>query len=199
MASRALLVLAVIAAVVVGLVLTLVLVKVPMEEEPDPFHMTMLSDVEVNGSDPGLIDAAIWIAVAAGEPRPMWDEVDVTARAQGLCETLAPPVLRVVDVDADGHLSEGDVLHIRGLSAQFAEGDITLSVDEEVIGKVDLHHDGNGQSYGCYRDEHGEHQSGALRRWCPKDGGELPEAHRTGLLQGHDLPQDHQELRGPDR
>jgi hypothetical protein len=117
---------------------TILLWPVPAdEEEPDPFYATfLLSEAAANATDPSRLDAAIWVAVAGGEPKPRWAEVEVVARDSGTCRTLASPVLEVDDVDANGRMTRGDVVHINGLEGSFWGTDVAFVRLGITIGSV---------------------------------------------------------------
>ena len=117
---------------------TILLWPVPTEEEePDPFYATfLLSEAAVNATDPSRLDAAIWVAVAGGEPKPRWAEVDVIARDSGTCRTLAAPVLEVDDLDTDGRVTQGDIVHISGLEGAFWDADVSFVRLGNTIGSV---------------------------------------------------------------
>jgi hypothetical protein len=117
---------------------TVLLWPVPSEdEEPDPFYATFLmSEAVVNSTDPSRLDAAIWVAVAGGEPKPRWAEVDVVARDAGTCRTLAPPVLEVDDLDANGRMTRGDVVHLNGLEGSLWGADVAFVRLGIIIGSV---------------------------------------------------------------
>ena len=106
---------------------------------PDPFRMTlMVSGAEENATDGKLTDVILWVAVANGEPKPRWNEVDVVLDSDAGNETLVPPRLRIDDQDGNGRLSEGDLLALYALSTEEAGGTVTLWKDEKAIGTVNL-------------------------------------------------------------
>ncbi len=117
---------------------TILLWPVPAEEEdPDPFYATfLLSEATANSTDPSRLDAAIWVAVAGGEPKPRWAEVDVVATDSGTCRTLAAPVLEVDDLDTDGRVTRGDVVHLNGLEGTFWGADVAFVRMGVTIGSV---------------------------------------------------------------
>lgn len=106
---------------------------------PDPFRMTlMVSGAEENATDGNLTDVVLWIAVANGEPKPRWNEVDVVLDSDAGSETLVPPRLRIDDQDGNGRLSEGDLLALHALTTEEAEGTVTIWKDGKAIGTVNL-------------------------------------------------------------
>ena len=109
------------------------------EEETDPFHMTLLlSGVEANITDANLTDVAIWVAVASGEPHPLWEDLRVTLGEVEGSPVLRPPNLVIDDLDDDGGVSEGDLLFVFGLEGSVAEGSIALWEDGRLIAKVEI-------------------------------------------------------------
>jgi hypothetical protein len=125
---------------VASIVASVLLFPVPVEEEPDPFHATLLLEgIGPNATDASRLDAAIWVAVSAGEPKPRWDVVDVVATQGTLNETLAAPALEVNDLDGDGHLTEGDLLHLSGIPGAYWNGTVViLTPGGSTIGSVEL-------------------------------------------------------------
>ncbi len=123
-----------------SIVASVLLLPVPIEEEPDPFHATLLLEgVEPNATDASRLDAAIWVAVSAGKPKPVWGEVEVVARNGALNRTLGPPELEVDDLDGNGKLTEGDLVHLNGIPGAYWEGDVTLYTPSgAAIGSVEL-------------------------------------------------------------
>ncbi len=106
---------------------------------PDPFRMTLsVSGAEENATDGTLTDVVLWIAVANGEPKPRWNEVDVVLDSDEGNETLVPPRLRIDDQDGNGRLSEGDLLALHALTTEEAEGTVTIWKDGKAIGTVNL-------------------------------------------------------------
>jgi hypothetical protein len=109
------------------------------EPEPDPFHITMVvSDTGVNQTDGNLTDVIIWVAVANGEPKPRWSDVEVMLESPEGNGTLAPPQLRIDDQDGNGRVTEGDLLRLNALASNEMEGDVTLVTDGRAIGTVSL-------------------------------------------------------------
>jgi hypothetical protein len=109
------------------------------DPEPEPFRMTlMVSASEANATDGNLTDVVLWVAVSNGEPKPRWTRVDVVLQLDGSNETLEPPRLEVADLDGNGRVSEGDLLHLNALTAAEAGATVTLQEEGEVIGTVRL-------------------------------------------------------------
>lgn len=109
------------------------------EEDADPFHMTLLlSGIEANGTDGNLTDAALWVAVVGGEPRPFWADLQVTQGAVTGTPALGPPVLVIDDQDGDGVVTEGDLVYLYGLDAPVDGGSIALWADGQLIAEVDI-------------------------------------------------------------
>ncbi|MCK5252490.1 MAG: hypothetical protein KAQ96_06050 [Thermoplasmata archaeon] len=109
------------------------------DPEPGPFRMTLIvSGAEENTTDGNLTDMVLWIAVANGEPKPRWNEVDVVLDSDAGSETLVPPRLRIDDQDGNGRLSEGDLLALHALTIEEAEGTVTIWKDGKAIGTVNL-------------------------------------------------------------
>jgi hypothetical protein len=186
---------------VVSITATVLLWPTPVEDRPDAFHaIVLLLDAQPNETDPSHLDAAMWVAVAAGEPKPRWSRVDVVAAKGASCETVHPPVLEVDDLDHDGLLTRGDIVHLNGLAGAYWNGTVTLRDGNETIGSVSIHHAAEeGQPPGSDRDLDGRHNGGAVSGQGAGDDRELREARERGLLRQHDLPQDHQGVRGADR
>ena len=106
---------------------------------PDPFRMTLIvSGADENSTDGNLTDVVLWIAVANGEPKPRWNEVDVVLDSDAGSETLVPPRLRIDDQDGNGRLSEGDLFALHALTTEEAEGTVTIWKDGKAIGTVNL-------------------------------------------------------------
>lgn len=109
------------------------------EQEPDPFSMTLLvSDSDANGTDENLTDVVLWVAVAQGEPKPKWSEVDVRLESALGNETLSPPKLEISDQDENGRVTQGDLLRLYGLEPIEMQGRVTLWTDGRAIGMVEL-------------------------------------------------------------
>ena len=109
------------------------------EPDPQPFHMTVLvSGTEANATDENATDVQLWIAVAVGEPKPPWADVEVTLESAEGCQTLVPPRLRIDDQDGNGRVTEGDLLLLYSLDPVEAQGEVTLWNGERAIGKVEL-------------------------------------------------------------
>ncbi len=109
------------------------------EQEPDPFSMTLLvSDSDANGTDENLTDVVLWVAVAQGEPKPKWSEVDVRLESALGNETLSPPKLDISDQDENGRVTQGDLLRLSGLEPIEMQGRVTLWTDGRAIGMVEL-------------------------------------------------------------
>ena len=109
------------------------------EPEPDPFRMTlMVSDTEPNATDGNLTDVVLWVAVANGEPKPRWSQVEVVVESTAGTETIVPPRLDVDDQDGNGKVSEGDLVSLSGLTSEQAGGTVTLWKDGKAIGSVRL-------------------------------------------------------------
>ena len=125
---------------VASIVASVLLLPLPVEEEPDPFHATILLEgIGPNATDASRLDAAIWVAVSAGEPKPRWDAVDVVAMQGALNETLAAPALEVDDLDGNGRLTEGDFLHLSGIPGAYWNGTVVLiTPGGSTIGSVEL-------------------------------------------------------------
>jgi hypothetical protein len=110
-----------------------------LEEEPDPFSMTLLvSSSDVNGTEENLTDVVLWVAVAQGEPKPRWSEVEVSLESALGNETLSPPKLEISDQDDNGRVTQGDLLRLYGLTPIEMQGTVTLWTDGRAIGKVEL-------------------------------------------------------------
>jgi hypothetical protein len=186
---------------VASIAATILLWPTPVEQSPEPFYATvLLLDAQPNATNPTHLDAAIWVAVAAGEPKPRWSHVDVMASNGALCETVLPPVLEVSDLDHDGLLTRGDVVHLNGLAGAYWNGTVTLRDGNGTIGSVSIHHAAEqGQPPGSDRDLDGRHNGGALRGQGAGDDRELREARERWLLRQHDLPPDNQGVRDTDR
>jgi hypothetical protein len=186
---------------VASIAATILLWPTPVEETPEAFYATvLLLDAQPNATDPTHLDAAIWVAVAAGEPKPSWSHVDVMASKGALCETVLPPVLEVDDLDHDGLLTRGDVVHLNGLAGAYWNGTVTLRDGNGTIGSVSIHHAAEqGQPPGSDRDLDGRHNGGAVRGQGAGDDSELREARERWLLRRHDLPPDNQGVRDTDR
>jgi hypothetical protein len=129
-----------VALLMVAIVLTFLYVLASLQDpEPDPFRMTlMVSDSEANATDTNLTDVVLWVAVANGEPKPRWSEVEVFLETPSGNVTLVPPRLRVDDQDDNGRISEGDLLWLAALTAEEANGTVILGAEGEVIGTVRL-------------------------------------------------------------
>lgn len=109
------------------------------ETEPDPFHVTLLvTDTGANATDENLTDIIIWAAVANGEPKPRWSEVEVTLESPAGNETLSPPKLEIDDQDGNGRVTEGDLLRIHALTSTEIQGKVTLWTGGRAIGTVNL-------------------------------------------------------------
>ncbi len=122
----------------VAAVVVMVLVPDP-GEDTDPFRMTLVvSGTDANSTDGNLTDVVLWVAVANGEPKPRWSRVEVILMSVAGEETLVPPRLRIDDQDGDGRVSEGDLLILSALTAEEAEGTVTLWKGGEAIGTVKL-------------------------------------------------------------
>jgi len=110
-----------------------------LEEEPDPFSMTLLvSSSDVNGTDENLTDVVLWVAVAQGEPKPRWSKVEVSLESALGNETLSPPKLEISDQDDNGRVTQGDLLRLYGLTPIEMQGTVTLWTDGRAIGTVEL-------------------------------------------------------------
>ena len=125
---------------VASIMASVLLLPLPVEEEPDPFHATILLEgIGPNATDASRLDAAIWVAVSAGEPKPRWEVIDVVATQGTLNETLAAPALEVNDLDGDGRLTEGDFLHLSGIPGAYWNGTVViLTQGGSTIGSVEL-------------------------------------------------------------
>jgi hypothetical protein len=109
------------------------------EPEPDDFRMTLVvSDSMTNTTDGNLTDVVLWVAVASGEPKPRWAQVEVALETSGGSETLVLPGYRIDDQDGNGRVSEGDLLLLSALDADQASGTVTLSTEDGTIGTVRL-------------------------------------------------------------
>jgi hypothetical protein len=110
-----------------------------LEQEPDPFSMTLLvSSSDANGTDENLTDVILWVAVAQGEPKPLWSEVEVMLESALGNETLSPPKLEISDQDDNGRVTQGDLLRLYGLTPIEMQGRVTLWTDGRAIGMVEL-------------------------------------------------------------
>ena len=112
-----------------------------MEDEPDadPFHTTlMVTDTGANVTDENLTDVIIWVAVANGEPKPRWSDVEVTLESPAGNETLVPPRLEIDDQDGNGRVTEGDLLTVNALTSIEMQGKVTLWTGGRAIGTVKL-------------------------------------------------------------
>jgi hypothetical protein len=140
MAGRPLFLIAVVAGVLTALaVATWFLDDPQVEEGADPFHMTLLlSGAEANGTDGNLTDAALWVAVVGGEPRPPWADLRFTLGAVAGSQAMGPPVLVLDDQDGDGVVTEGDLIFLYGLDAPVDGGSIALWVDGQLLAEVDI-------------------------------------------------------------
>lgn len=106
---------------------------------PEPFEMTLVvSGTEPNATDGNLTDMVLWVAVATGEPKPLWDKVDVTLEHSGGITTLLPPKGVLEDVDGNKRVSQGDLITLHALSPEEANGTVTLAKEGRTIGTVRL-------------------------------------------------------------
>ena len=111
------------------------------EPEPDPFHTTLVvTGSEHNATDANLTDLIVWVAVAAGEPVPRWEIVEVTLAGTMGTTTLSPPRLQLEVQDGDGRISEGDLIRLNALDDVQTGGELTLMWKGKAIGTVELHH-----------------------------------------------------------
>lgn len=129
----------IVALIAIGVVLQTYYYIYGREPEPDPFHSTLLVEgTEANATNGNLTDSVIWVAVASGEPKPPWSDVEVVLGTASGNETLVPPKVRVDDQDADGHVTQGDLITLYGLTGAEMEGRVTLVADGMAIGTVKL-------------------------------------------------------------
>lgn len=109
------------------------------EGDADPFKMTLLvSGSDANSTDGNLTDVVLWVAVASGEPEPRWSKVDVVLESAAGEETLVSPRVRIDDQDGNGRISQGDLLTLSALTADEADGKVTLWRGGKAIGTVRL-------------------------------------------------------------
>ena len=109
------------------------------EEDPDPFSMSLVeTGCEANGTDGNLTDIILWVAVSHGRPRPSWEGLEVRIEMNGGFETLSAPALSIDDQDGNGKVTEGDLLLLRGLQDDLAQGRVVLIKGARTIGSVEL-------------------------------------------------------------
>jgi hypothetical protein len=109
------------------------------EPEPEPFRSTLvISDTWTDPESVGTTNVLIWVAVANGEPKPRWSNVEQVLESPEGNRTLAPPQLEVDDQDGNGRVTEGDLIRVYELTSTEMMGTLTLRMDGTTIGTVKL-------------------------------------------------------------